>query len=91
MQQKTTINHEIQFDGKTVWVHLSTGETIARFSRFGIDIHTTIEEQLQNCRPQCLNCFHGKPTLEHWREFQDKMLSIYQIEISNKYKPNYLR
>ena len=36
---------DIQSDGITVWVHRD-GETLARFGKFGIDIHTTLKQQL---------------------------------------------
>lgn len=54
--------NEIFGDAKTVWVNNSSGDCIARFGSLGIDIHTSVEEQLKGAS-QCLFCTHEKRML----------------------------
>ena len=77
------MEYEIQY-GKgtqTVWVHASSGETVGRFSRrFGMDIHTTVEEQLAG-KSQCLHCTQGKPSDEEVKLFVSKAKELWDVEI----------
>jgi hypothetical protein len=44
------LTYEIQYseNREKLWVHCSTGETVGRFDRrFGMDVHTTIMEQMK--------------------------------------------
>jgi hypothetical protein len=73
-----------QYDdiGKTIWVHASTGETVGRFdAKFGIDIHHTIHEQMNENKPQCLKCTHTKPTLQDFEMFCEHALTHWHITI----------
>ncbi|MCC4820394.1 hypothetical protein LMH81_28165, partial [Vibrio lentus] len=64
--------NEILGDGKTVWVNNSSGDCIARFGTLGIDIHTSVEEQL-NGASQCLFCTHRKTNNKDWTIFKIKV------------------
>lgn len=56
--------------GLRVWVHASDGSTVGRFdARFGIDIHTTVSEQLAGAN-QCLMCTHSPATEADWQFFR---------------------
>ena len=87
MIKGTTLNnhyYDVQYDenGKTLWVHCSSGETVGRFDTiFGIDIHNTIEDQIENDKPQCLHCTHTKPTKEDFDFFCDYAKTNWNIEI----------
>lgn len=51
---------EVKSDGRTVWVNATSGECLARFGRFGIDVHRTLEAQMAG-EGQCLLCTHARP------------------------------
>lgn len=61
---------QVSADRKTVWIHCpNDGSTVGRFSiKFGMDVHTTVTEQLQGAG-QCLCCTHEPPTLIEWNLF----------------------
>jgi len=64
---------QVSADGKTVWLHAMDGSTVGRFSKtFGMDIHTTITQQLAGAG-QCLHCTHAPPGKEEWLQFCDLM------------------
>jgi hypothetical protein len=44
--------HEIISDGRTVWVNGSDGICLARFSRFGIDVHNDAFGQMAGGYPE---------------------------------------
>lgn len=73
---------QVSADRRTVWVHAADGSTVGRFSKvFGMDVHTTITEQLQGAS-QCLRCTHQAPGQAEWDEFCDLMLVHYRIEVN---------
>jgi len=77
------LSYEIQYseNREKLWIHCSTGETVGRFDkRFGIDIHTTIEEQASGAG-QCLHCTHGKPTIEDFNYFCAKAKELWGVDI----------
>ena len=80
--------HDIQADGVTVWVHRD-GETLARFGKFGIDIHRTIKEQ-QEGAGVCLLCSHVMTTAADWVVFVAAVKDVYSIEIGDEYRPTRL-
>lgn len=82
--------HEVINDGVTVWVNASTGECIGRFGRMGIDIHQTVEAQLES-HSQCLECTHGPTTVEDWDRFRAAMLEHYGIEVPVHHMPKRFR
>lgn len=72
---------QVSADRKTVWVHAYDGSTVGRFSKvFGMDVHTTITEQLQGAG-QCLLCTHEAPGQVEWDEFCDLMQARYGITV----------
>lgn len=67
--------------GTTVWVHGLDGSTVGRFSkRFGMDVHTTAEKQLEG-HPQCLHCTHSPPSLEDWLAFVELMAQHHGVVV----------
>lgn len=65
----------------TLWIHASTGETIARYSvLFGMDIHNTIANQKKN-KPQCLMCTHGKSDRAEFDKFCEKVKKLWGVVI----------
>lgn len=76
--------------GRRVWVFARDGSTIARFdSRFGMDIHTTVTEQMTGAS-QCLYCTHEKPSAEDWDLFRHKVKEHYDIDIPKHAVEEYL-
>lgn len=72
---------QVSADGSTVWVHALDGSTVGRFSkRFGLDVHTTVTEQLAGA-DQCLHCTHVAPGFDDWLKFCELMQFHYGIEV----------
>ena len=68
---KNNLKYEVQYsqNKEKLWDHCSSGETVVRYdTRFGMDIHHTIEEQ-QSGKPTCYNCTHGKSNQHEFDEF----------------------
>ncbi|MEK6828997.1 MAG: hypothetical protein AABY15_02640 [Nanoarchaeota archaeon] len=75
--------YEVQYseNREKLWVHCSTGETVGRFDRrFGMDIHTTIEQQMKGAS-QCLLCTHDPADEETFDQFCEKAKELWGIEI----------
>lgn len=75
--------YEIQYSSnkEKLWIHCSNGETVGRYdSRFGMDIHHTIEEQ-QEGKPQCFNCTHGKSNPEEFDLFCKTAKEMWGVDI----------
>lgn len=72
---------QVSEDRRTVWVHADDGSTVGRFSKvFGMDVHTTITEQLAGAG-QCLRCTHEAPGQAEWDEFCSLVLNRYGIAV----------
>lgn len=71
---------QVSADGKTIWVHAFDGSTVGRFSMRGMDVHTTVQEQMQGAS-QCLHCTHTRPELSDWLMFCEYMRTIYNIHV----------
>lgn len=72
---------QVSADRSTIWVHAADGSTVGRFSmRFGMDVHTTVTEQLQG-RSQCLHCTHQPPTHADWLLFCGLMHTHHGIDV----------
>lgn len=84
------MKHQIESDGKTVWINAEDGSCIARFGRMGIDIHRTMEAQLSG-KPQCLMCTHGITGVAEWEQFTEAMKDLYNIKVDEKYRPERLK
>lgn len=75
--------YQVQYscDKLRIWVHCSSGETVARYdTRFGMDIHTTIKQQMDG-ENQCLMCSHGKSNLDEFNKFCDKVKELWGVKI----------
>ena len=80
---------EIFSDGRTVWVN--TPEcAIGRFGPYGIDVHRTIQAQMEG-QPECLACTHGPTNLADWRRFQTLMIEHYNVMIPDNHMPSSIR
>jgi hypothetical protein len=83
IENRPKLEYEVQYseNKEKLWVHCSTGETVGRFdTRFGMDIHTTIEEQNAGSG-QCLHCTHGKSNPEDFDLFCKKAKELWGVEI----------
>lgn len=89
-QQFRPSSVEINFDGKTVWVNSADGCCIGRFSRQGIDIHHDAHEQMRRGQ-QCLDCRKGPTAMPDWIHFQEAMLRHFNVVVSDRYMPTFLR
>lgn len=63
-----------------LWIHCSDGSTVARFGKFGIDLHNDITSQL-NGAPECRLCTHGLVTEEDWELFKQKALEFWNVNV----------
>ncbi len=79
---------EISSDGRTVWVN-DPFINVGRFSRNGIDIHHSAEQQIVGGK-QCLDCKAGPCTEADWEYFKAGMLRVYNVLIEDKHKPKNL-
>lgn len=77
------MHYEIQLSENRdrLWVHAPDGSTVARFSRFGIDLHNTVTDQM-NGLPQCRLCTHSAPTVEDWLLFREKVREWWRCDIN---------
>ena len=90
MNDKSRIDHtnpiyDIQISSTydTVWIYFYDGSTIGRFSkRFGIDIHTTVKEQIKTGK-ECIYCTHKPCDQADWEQFCLMIKEIYNIDIPN--------
>ena len=73
---------EILTDGRTVWVNGMRG-LLGRFSHVGIDVHVDGQCQPDSCKPAS--------GLEGWQEFQRLMKKHHAINVSDRFKPNFLK
>lgn len=72
--------YECSDDRERIWVHCSDGSTVGRFSKAGIDIHTSIEEQLAGAE-QCLICTHEQTRQPDFEEFVRQARQLWYIDI----------
>lgn len=88
-----TLDHarkiDCTWDGTTVWVNMS-GAAIARFGRFGIDIHQLADVTIETGRV-CLYCTHETATAESWEMFCTKMREFYNLVIPAQARPERLK
>lgn len=83
-------DYEVLSDGKTVWINAADGSSIGRFSRFGIDVHKTLENQMKG-EGQCLDCTHSKPSIQDWERFRTAMKSHHAVEVEECHMPDFLK
>jgi hypothetical protein len=83
-------NHQVSGDGKTVWVDDNMGGCIARFSKHGIDIHATTEQQIETGLP-CLFCTHVVPGPSDWDLFVKKVRELHGVKILKSFMPDFIK
>lgn len=74
--------YEIQLSAlrDAVWIHCSDGSTVGRFGKFGIDLHNSVQEQMQGAS-QCRLCTHGAPTRTDWELFRAKAKEWWKVDV----------
>lgn len=80
--------YEVMGDGNTVWVNGHGGACLGRFGRGGIDIHNELRHMA--AKGQCLDCTHGRPTLDEWKRFVEGMKKHHDVDVSEDYRPRWL-
>lgn len=82
MTSSTPFEIVVSDDKSTLWINAFDGSCIARFSkRFGIDIHNTATDQIENHAPQCLYCTHHAANKDDWLLFCQKVFTFYGIDL----------
>lgn len=72
---------EVSQSGDAIWIHsLEDGSTVGRFGKMGVDIHTTVSEQLAGA-PQCRLCTHGRVSASDWNMFREKALEFWGVVV----------
>jgi hypothetical protein len=83
VQMQRRVEHELLYDGRTVWINGSDGSLLGRFSRNGIDVHGDSHCLEGGCEP-------GPCDTSHWERFKAKMLQHYGVEVPESAKPKNL-
>ena len=81
---------EILSDGRSVWVNGPKGECLARFGRYGIDVHNSLDAQLEG-EGECLQCSHEPTTRADWDAFVKAVATHHGVTISEEHTPRYIR
>ena len=80
-QKKQEFDIQVSGNLDTVWTTAADGSCVGRFSkRFGIDVHTTMSEQLEGAS-QCLFCTHSPTSSDDWETFRRLMSHHYAIPV----------
>lgn len=93
MRQIIVNGHQILGDGKTTWVIAPDGSTVGRYSRWGIDIHRPLEQQVAGLG-ECLDCSHHYPSdrswaAEGWVRFTQGVLTHFGVQIPDAFRPGF--
>jgi hypothetical protein len=75
-------DYEVSFGYNAVWVNAPTGECVGRFGKLGIDVHRSMQEQMDG-KGQCLACTHARVTIEDWRRFVALMKEHSNVELAH--------
>jgi hypothetical protein len=78
------LDHDIRSDGRSVWIDLDTGFTVARFGMLGVDVHTPDTTA-------CLDCTHGPTGPAEWDRFVASVHHHYGIVVPDKHRPRHCR
>jgi hypothetical protein len=81
--------HEVLSDGTTVWVNGPDGCSVARFNKFGIDIHRNSEEQPS--KGACLFCTHTETNYDDWKLFRKKVREFFNVNVDRRHCPTRFR
>lgn len=72
---------EVSRTRDAVWIHsFVDGSTVGRFGKMGVDIHTTVTEQLAGA-PQCRVCTHGRVSVSDWELFRSKAMEFWGVSV----------
>lgn len=71
---------QIEWDGKTVWVTSWNGNTIGRFGRGGVDVHTASGDG-------CLDCVAGLEPVAAWEWFTASMFEHHHVVLVPECRP----
>lgn len=76
------LEYEVQLSASrdAVWVHASDGSTVGRFGKMGIDIHSSVTDQM-NGASQCDLCTHGLVTAQDWATFRKEASARWGVKI----------
>lgn len=80
---------QVEWDGATVWVNASDGSCVGRFSKFGIDAHRTVSDQIATGE-QCIECTHEQPDPTGWARFLELMQIHYDVPVPAAARPAFL-
>lgn len=72
---------QVTTDGITVWVCDNNGNTIGRFGRMGIDVHSADSTR-------CLYCTHEPTISKDWDVFVVQMRKHHGVNIEPHYRPD---
>lgn len=94
MREKIVNGHQVMTDGRTTWVNAPDGSTVGRFSKWGVDVHRPITEQLKGL-PECLDCSHHKPgetgwASEGWVRFVTGVRDNFGVEVPDSFAPAFV-
>jgi len=84
------MRYGIDSDGRTVWVNAHDGSCIGRFSKFGVDVHRTAEDQLKGM-PQCLDCGKEETPRASWDRFVHSMMVHHGVVVGAEHMPDFVR
>lgn len=75
--------YQVETNGQVVWVN-SSEILLGRFSKRGIDVHV---------KGTCIDgsCSSGPCGLKEWVRFKRLMVKHHDIEVPDKYMPDYLK
>jgi hypothetical protein len=90
MNERIVGEHQLLWDGKTVWINAPTGECVGRFGVHGIDFHHSVAEQLQG-HPQCLACTHHRPSHAEWVRFRTLVRDLLDVALPAECRPAFIR
>ncbi|MFT6347040.1 MAG: hypothetical protein ACJAYB_000021 [Psychromonas sp.] len=76
------MKYEIQTSANrdTVWIHCDDGSTVGRFSKYGIDLHNSISDQMAGA-PECRFCTHGAVNEKDWAMFIKKAFEFWGVVV----------
>lgn len=88
LKEEVVSGYQVLSDGRTCWVNAPTGESVARFSVNGIDIHRLASQQ--RTLGACLDCKPGPLGEDGWLLFKLSMRQHYSLEVHDRHKPRRL-
>ncbi len=81
---------EIQIESNDTHVWVNTTGAIGRFNKNGFEVHKKPEEQMETGE-ECIECYHGKTEVIHWRRWVQEMKKHHDVDIDDDHMPLFLR